>query len=105
MRNTLLFAAIAAPVLIAVIHHQEQAPEIAALAEEVRIARAATDRARGAVEAALASGTLRLEDLPRIQQLLAKADPGAAFELRKRIDAAFERAELRPRDADAMPRR
>ena len=105
MRNTLLFAAIAAPVLIAVVHLQEQVPETAALAEEVRVARAASDQSRRALEAVLASGTLRREDMPRIQQMLAKADPQAAFELRRRIDAAFNRDEPRPRSADAVPRR
>jgi len=105
MRNTLLLAAIAAPVLIAVVHLQEQVPETAALAEEVRVARAASDQARRAVESVLASGTLRPEDMARIRQMLAKADPQAVLELRRRIDAAFNRDEPRPGDADTMPRR
>ena len=105
MRNALLFAAIAAPVLIAVGHLLEQVPETAALAEEVRVARAASDQARRAVESVLASGTLRREDMAHIQQMLAKADPQAALELRRRIDAAFQSDEPRQRGADALPRR
>lgn len=64
--------------------------------------RAANDEARRVVESALATRTLRREDVVRLRQLLAEADPQASFELRKRIAAALNRDELRPADATVM---
>jgi hypothetical protein len=66
--------------------------------------RAAADEATRVLDSVLGKGTLRREDLVRLRQLAAQADPQASFEIRRRLAVALNRDELRPDDPRALLR-